>query len=105
MEENWARQKKRTLLRQQNGRNGIDGAGGLPERHHHSAWLQTIERAQDTDFRNNMNFVILIRDTKFHNFIILTTIVPVSHDSVAEKGASFRNAILRLKSENETKSD
>jgi hypothetical protein len=105
MEENWARQEKRTLLRQQNGRNGIDGAGGLPARHHHSAWLQTIERAQDTDFRNNMNFVILMRDTKFHNFIILTIIMPASHDYVAEKGPYFRNAILRLESENETQPD
>jgi carbamate kinase len=99
MEENWARQKQRTLLRPQNGRNGIGGTGGLPERHHHSAWLQTIERTQDKDFRNNMNFVI--RAKKFHCFIILTTIVPVSHDYVT----AFRNAILRLKSENETKSD
>src|ERR1700676_567247 len=37
VEEDWARQKQRTLLRQQNGRNGIDGTGGLPERHHQSA--------------------------------------------------------------------
>src|ERR1700731_2186792 len=47
MEEEWARQKQRTLLRQQNGRHGIDGTGGLPERHHQSAWSQTIERAQE----------------------------------------------------------
>src|ERR1700720_1971761 len=38
VEEDWARQKQRTLLRQQNGRNGIDGTGGLAERHHQSAW-------------------------------------------------------------------
>jgi len=81
--------RKRTLLRQQNGRNGIDGAGVLPERHHHSAWLQTIERAQDTDLRNNTNSVILMRHTKFHNFIILTIIMLVSHDSVAQKGPIF----------------
>src|SRR5262249_54036580 len=58
-------------------------------------WLQTIERAQDTDFRDNMNFVILMRDTKFHNFIILTIIMLASHDSVAETGSSFLNEILR----------
>ena len=29
VEEDWARQKQRTLLRQQNGRNGIDGTGGV----------------------------------------------------------------------------
>ena len=81
------------------------GARGLPERHHHSAWLQTIERAQDTDFRNNRNSAILTRDTKFHNFIILTIIMPKSHDSVAETGLSFRKEILRLESENEAKSD
>jgi len=52
-----------------------------------------------------MNFVILMRDTKFHNFIILTIIMPASHDSVAEKRPYFRNAILRPESENETKSD
>jgi hypothetical protein len=92
-------------LRQQNGRNGIDGTGGLPERHYHSAWLQTIERAQDTDFRGNLNFVILMRDTKFHNFIILTIIMLASHDSVAETGSSFLKEILRLESENEAKSD
>jgi hypothetical protein len=55
----------------------------------HSAWLQTIERAQDTDFRHNMNFVILMRDTKFHNFIILTIIMLGSHDSAAETGGIF----------------
>jgi hypothetical protein len=92
-------------LRQQNGRNGIDGTGGLPERHYHSARLQTIERAQDTDFRDNMNLVILMRDTKFHNFIILTIIMLASHDSVAETGSSFLKEILRLESENEAKSD
>jgi len=36
VEEDWARQKQRTLLRQQNRRNGIDGTGGLPERDHQS---------------------------------------------------------------------
>jgi hypothetical protein len=76
-------------LRRQNGRNGIDGTGGLPERHYHSAWLQTIERAQDTDCRDNMNFVILVRDTKFRNFIIFTIIMLASHDAVAETGSSF----------------
>ena len=29
VEEDWARQKQRTLLRRQNGRNGIDGTGGV----------------------------------------------------------------------------
>jgi hypothetical protein len=52
-----------------------------------------------------MNFVILMRDTKFHNFIILTIIMLASHDSVAETGSSFLNEILRLESENEAKSD
>jgi len=76
-------------LRQQNGRSGIDGTGGLPERHYHSAWLQTIERAQDTDFRDNMNFAILMRDTKFHNFIIITMIMLAAHYSVGETGSIF----------------
>jgi hypothetical protein len=67
--------------------------------------LQTIERAQNTDFRDNVSFVILMRDTKFRNFIILTIIVLVSHDSVAETGSSFLKEILRLESENEAKSD
>jgi len=83
-------------LRQQNGRNGIDGTEGLPGRHYHSAWWQTIERAQDSDFRDNMNSAILMRDTKFHNFIILTIIMRASHDSVAETGSSFLKEILRL---------
>jgi DNA-binding MarR family transcriptional regulator len=39
-----------------------------------------------------------MRDTKFHNFIILTIIMPASHDSVAETRPSFRNEILRLES-------
>jgi hypothetical protein len=92
-------------LRQHNGRNGIDGTGGLPGRHYHSAWLQTIERAQDTDFRDNMNFAILMHDTKFHNLIIITIIMPAAHDSVGETGSSFPKDILRLESENEAKAD
>jgi len=51
------------------------------------------------------NWAILMRHTKFHNFIILTIIMLVSHDSVAGKGTYFRNAILRLESENEPKSN
>jgi len=51
--------------------------------------LQTIERAPDTDFRNNVNLLILMRGTKFHNFIIITIIVPASHDSGPEKEATF----------------
>src|ERR1700730_9016653 len=42
VEEDRARQKQRALLRQQNGRNGIDGTGGLPERNHQSARSYTI---------------------------------------------------------------
>ena len=52
-----------------------------------------------------MNFAILMRSTQFHNFIILTMILLVSHDSVAETGASFLKEILRLESENGERAD
>jgi len=52
-----------------------------------------------------MNFAILMRDTKFHNFIIITTIMLAAHDYVGETGPSLPNEILRLESENEAKAD
>src|SRR5580704_17944670 len=104
VEEDWARQKQRTLLRQQNGRNGIDGKGlrppgaGAPDptRAHRHRLLSSSEPRDrpSAEFGSHGAYGfpqkhelpnILMQDGKFHHFIILTIMVPFTHDSVIRR--------------------
>ena len=67
-------------------RPGLTDIDRYPVQNLGTARLPNLDRMRHTDFHKKDEFPnILMQDRKFHHFIILTIMVPVTHDSVIRR--------------------
>jgi len=68
-------------------RPGLTEIDSSPVQNLGTARLPNLDRMTHTDFRKKHEFRnILVQDRRLHKFIIITIIVPFSHDSVIRRG-------------------